>query len=483
MTRRPWTLRTRLVATLVALCATGLTVVGALSLVWLDLSLVSRIDEQLKVTSGRMRDGYGGPPGGGKFNRGEQQLPTDFRLVAFSHSGVETYRGGSSAEFPNMPMLRYEILRSRVNRTFTVPDSDGGSDWRVRVVVGDAGRLVAVAMWLKTRDETVAELLGVEVVVGLLILVGLAVLATYLVRIGLRPLTRIEGTAEAIAAGQIDRRVPDADPRTETGRLAQSLNVMLGRISSALREREHSERRLRQFVADASHELRTPLTSIRGFAELYRRGGAPEKSDVDRLMSRIEDESQRMGGLVEDLLLLARLDEQRALDLTEVDLLVPVNDVVHDARVRDQERSITLSAPDGPVRVIADEARLRQVVTNLVTNAITHTPPGSPVRVTVRYRPVDEPARVVAWSGTDLPVAAAYALVEVADTGAGIDPEHAQRVFDRFYRTDSARTRARGGAGLGLAISAAIVAAHNGRIELDTEPGRGTTTRIVLPPA
>ncbi|MCP3802711.1 HAMP domain-containing histidine kinase [Allokutzneria sp. A3M-2-11 16] len=481
MKHRPWTLRTRLVATLVALCATGLTVVGALSLVWLDLSLVSRIDAQLQTTSGRMRDGQGPPLG--KFNRGDQQLPTDLRLVAFSRSGVETYRGGSSLESPSMPRLRYDVLKTRVGTTFTVPDSDGGSDWRVRVVIGDFGRVVAVAMWLRSRDETVAELMSVEVVVGLVILVGLAVLSTYLVRIGLRPLTRIEGTAEAIAAGQIDRRVPDADPRTETGRLGQSLNVMLGRISSALREREHSEQRLRQFVADASHELRTPLTSIRGFAELYRRGGAPEKSDVDRLMARIEDESQRMGGLVEDLLLLARLDEQRALDLTEVDLLVPVNDVVHDARVRDQDRSITLSVPDGPVRVIADEARLRQVVTNLVINAIAHTPPGSPVRVTVRYRPVEEPARTVAWSGSDLPVAAAYALVEVADNGAGIDAEHAQRVFDRFYRADAARTRARGGSGLGLAISAAIVSAHNGRIELDTEPGRGTTTRIVLPPA
>ncbi|GAA3986048.1 sensory box histidine kinase PhoR [Allokutzneria multivorans] len=478
MSRRPWTLRTRLVATLVALCATGLTVVVALSLVWLDLSLVSRIDDQLKTTATRMSDGYGPP---GKPGRGEPQLPTDFRLVAFSRTGVEMYRGGASAEAPNMPLLRYDVVKENVGRTITVPDGEGGSDWRVRVVVGDFGRLVAVAVWLRSRDETVAELLSIEVVVGLLILTGLAVLATSVVRLGLRPLTRIEGTAEAIAAGQLDSRVPDADPRTETGRLGQSLNVMLGRISSAMREREHSERRLRQFVADASHELRTPLTSIRGFAELYRRGGAPEKSDVDRLMSRIEDESQRMGGLVEDLLLLARLDEQRALDLTEVDLLVPVNDVVHDARVLSS--SITLSAPDGPVRVIADEARLRQVITNLVTNAITHTPTGTPIRVTVRYRPVEEPARVVAWSGTDLPVAAAYALVEVSDSGAGIDAEHAQRVFDRFYRADAARSRARGGSGLGLAISAAIVAAHNGRIELDTTPGAGTTARIVLPPA
>ncbi|MFB9908410.1 sensor histidine kinase [Allokutzneria oryzae] len=477
MTHKPLTLRARLVATLLALCATGLAVVGALSLVWLDHSLVTRIDDQLLTTSLRM---VTGPPGK-MIARGEQQLPTDFRLVAFSRDGVEMFRGGASMESPSMPVLNFEFIRGKVGQTFTVPDSEWGSDWRVRVVDSHFGRTIAVAMWLRSRDETVAELLSIEVVVGVLILVGLGVLGTALVSFGLRPLTRIEGTAEAIAAGHLDRRVPDADPRTETGRLGQSLNVMLGRLSSALREREHSERRLRQFVADASHELRTPLTSIRGFAELYRRGGAPEKSDVDRLMSRIEDESTRMGGLVEDLLLLARLDEQRALDLTEVDLLVPVNDVVHDARVREPDRAITMAAPDGPVRVVADEARLRQVVTNLVTNALAHTPQGTPVRVTVRYRPIEEQARVVAHAGARLPVAAAYALVEVADEGGGIADEHAPRVFDRFYRTDSARSRVRGGTGLGLAISAAIVAAHNGRIELDTAPGVGTTARILLP--
>jgi two-component system, OmpR family, sensor kinase len=294
-------------------------------------------------------------------------------------------------------------------------------------------------------------------------------------------LTRIEHTATAIADGDLDRRVRHTDSRTETGRLGRALNTMIGRLSAAMRQRERSELRLRRFVADASHELRTPLTSIRGFAELYRRGGALERADVDRMMGRIEEEAVRMGLLVDDLLLLARLDEERSIDAGEVDLVVLAADAVHDVSARDPVRRITLAIPDGPVRVIGDEDRLRQVTMNLVTNAVTHTPAGTPVTVTVSARAPSARAAPAASAGVTLDGVAELASLEVRDEGDGIPVGEAPLVFDRFYRVDAGRSRRNGGTGLGLAITAAIVEAHNGRIDLYTGTGTGATFRILIP--
>ena len=250
---------------------------------------------------------------------------------------------------------------------------------------------------------------------------------------------------------------------------------MLGQIESAFTAQadseaaaRQSEERMRRFVADASHELRTPLTSIRGFAELYRQGAVPDPADIDRAMQRIEDQARRMGILVEDLLLLARLDEQRPLDRLPVDVLQIATDAVHDARA---------SAPDHPVDlevlpssaapvVVGDDARLRQVVSNLVTNAVTHTPPGT--AVTVRIGTTDDDA-------------GRWVVLEVADAGPGLPTGDAQRVFERFYRADPSRTRASGGTGLGLSIVAALVAAHGGSVDVETAPGVGTTFRVRVP--
>jgi two-component system OmpR family sensor kinase len=284
------------------------------------------------------------------------------------------------------------------------------------------------------------------------------------VALGLRPLTRIERTAEAIAAGDLQRRVPDSHPRTETGRLGAALNVMLGRLAAAISERERSEQRLRQFVADASHELRTPLTSIRGFAELYRRGGARTPAEIELLTGRIEAEATRMSVLVEDLLLLARLDACRELVRAPVDLVALAADAVHDARTLSPDRPVTLEVTQGervPV-VLGDEPRLRQVLSNLMTNALTHTPAGTPVTIGVATEP-------------------GWAVLSVADRGPGLAPQDAQRVFERFYRADSSRARSRGGTGLGLSIVAALTAAHGGVTELDTAPGAGAVFRIRLP--
>ncbi|HXZ64127.1 MAG TPA: HAMP domain-containing sensor histidine kinase, partial [Streptosporangiaceae bacterium] len=341
------------------------------------------------------------------------------------------------------------------------------------------------------------------------------------------PLLDIERTAGAIASGDLSRRVPERDPRTEVGRLGRSLNVMLTHIESAFRARSRSEEaarrseeKMRQFVADASHELRTPLTAIRGFAEYYRqRGGIATgetgsghlaSADMNRIMRRVEQESARMGVLVEDMLLLARLDQQRPLENKPVDLLSLAADAVHDARVVAPDRSIHLAVGAGAALiVIGDEVRLRQVIGNLMTNALTHTPARSPIDVLIRSGSLDEApppaesaesvesAPEASWSaaasaagaaGTTVTASPApqperghrpAAVLEIADRGPGLTKAQAEHVFERFYRADPARTV--GGTGLGLAIVAALVAAHGGASWVRSTPGEGATFCIALP--
>jgi two-component system OmpR family sensor kinase len=299
------------------------------------------------------------------------------------------------------------------------------------------------------------------------------------VRVSLLPLSAIERTAAAITAGDLTQRVPELDRRTELGQLSYVLNGMLTQLESLFRTRQasenravRSEERMRQFIADASHELRTPLTTIRGFAELYRQGAAPDPAEVLR---RIEGEAARMGLLVEDLLLLARLDRERPLRQADVQLADLISDAASAAHAVDPERAINvdIEQPDEPLMVHGDEERLRQIIGNLVTNALTHTPPGT--AVTLRLRGEERTA-----------------VIEVADEGPGLTPEQAERVFERFYRVDKARTRRmasgddrlntpHSGAGLGLAIVAALVAAHEGSVEVESTPGAGATFRVRLP--
>jgi two-component system OmpR family sensor kinase len=303
--------------------------------------------------------------------------------------------------------------------------------------------------------------------VGFAVLVALGVACYWLVRRSLRPLGEIERTAEAIASGNLSRRVPLRHPRTEMGRLGRAINGMLSQIEAAFRDREASQERMRRFMADASHELRTPLTSIRGFAELYRQQGSSQ--DPVKLVRRIEDEAARMGLLVEDLLLLARLDQERPLERQPVDLLSLAAGAVLDAQTLAPDREIDLLRLDGsdqPVKVLGDEARLRQVIGNLMQNALRHTPPGTAFRVGVGVMPEAEPV----------------AVLEVADDGPGMPAGDAERVFERFYRADPARSRKdSGGTGLGLSIVAALVHAHGGTITAESEPGHGATFRVRLP--
>jgi two-component system OmpR family sensor kinase len=351
----------------------------------------------------------------------------------------------------------------------TVGSVDGSAaHWRAVSVHRADGGLTTVARDLSDVDSTMRYLTWSRVAIGSVVLLVLGIAGYVVVHRSLRPLVEVEQTAAAIAAGQLDRRIPQRDPRTEVGRLSLALNGMLAQIQQAVAASEDSaeqargsEDRMRRFIAHASHELRTPLTTIRGFAELYRQGAA---RDVEMLMSRIESESQRMSLLVDDLLLLARLDAQRPLEQHPVDLLTLASDAVHDAQAIAPKRRISLEVLDGPgtPEVLGDEARLRQVLSNLVANALQYTP--ETTEITVRV-------------GTE----SADAVLEVADEGPGMSEQEAQRVFERFYRTDSARAQAGDGTGLGLPIVHSLVHAHGGVVTVTTALGKGCRFRVTVP--
>ena len=381
----------------------------------------------------------------------------------------------------DVPRLSAETVRELRGNTPPMDVWVDGEQWRMAAGELPGGYTLVVGADLEGDERAISRLVRIEVVVGLIVLTLLGVAGYVLVRNSLRPLEEVGDTARAIAAGDLSRRVPAGDERTEVGRLSVALNGMLARIESAFSaqrasegQARASEGRMRQFVADASHELRTPLTSIRGFAELYRQGAVRDPEEVGRLMQRIESEGARMGVLVEDLLQLARLDQQRPLTVTPVDLAEVAGDAVHDARALQPDRPLEFvldpAMTEMPV-VLGDEARLRQVVGNLVTNALVHTPADARVTVTLS----EEPG--LAGDEDD----GGWVLVRIADEGPGMAAEDAARVFERFYRADPSRNRAAGGTGLGLAIVASLVAAHGGTVDLRTAPGEGAVFTVRLP--
>ena len=317
-----------------------------------------------------------------------------------------------------------------------------------------------VATDLDQVETTLRRMWLIQLFGSLAVLAALAAVLWWVLRLGVRPLGAMASTADEIAAGDLSRRVDTVDDRTEAGRLGLAFNAMLSEIEEAFREREASEARLRQFAADASHELRTPLTSIRGYADLWRAGGLRDPGQLDQAMRRLSDEGHRMSTLVEDLLLLARLDQQRPVERQPVRLDHLAADAVSDALAVEPDRPITLEA--APVTVLGDEQRLRQVVANLVANARLHTPAGTPVHVEV---------------GVDGPTA----HLVVADRGPGIPPSVVEHVFERFYRGDSSRVRTTGGSGLGLSIVEAIARAHGGRASAASTEGEGSRFTVELP--
>ncbi|MFC9688766.1 sensor histidine kinase [Kribbella sp. NPDC056951] len=468
-------LRVTIVVVLLTLVALALAASGVLATTIMRGYLVDKVDTQLsQVATPFQRNERQLPPRGrpGK----DRPLPSLFVVQKYDSEGSPldpegpfgTDQVGGGASQPKFPALNLNQIRALNGKAFNVPSVSGDDTWRVLALpTNDGAGSVMVAQSLHDVSRTVQRLVGVQAAAGLILLVLLAGVGTYVVRRSLRGLEDVEHTAVAIAGGDLSRRIPDRDPRTEVGRLSYALNQMLGQIENAFAQRtasefaaRQSEDRMRRFVADASHELRTPLTSIRGFAELSRQRGVVEPD----VMKRIEDEAKRMGLLVDDLLLLARLDQQRPLRMEAVDLLPVAADGLHNAQAVQPERNISLKILPGseaPV-VQGDEARLRQVLGNLISNALHHTPVDAPILVSVGTR------------GRD-------AVLEVSDSGPGLSDEQKARVFERFYRADSARTRTTGGSGLGLSIVAALVAAHGGRVTVnDTQP-HGATFTVLLP--
>jgi two-component system, OmpR family, sensor kinase len=456
-------LRVALVAATLVLVACGLLASGIAVTTILRHDLISRVDQTLvDASNGWAQAPRRTTPLSEGPNPGRP--PSNFYVRGVGPDGRVWMAVNDRDAEPELPE------GNDVGQLPTTIGSINGShvQWRAVSLRGPEGALTTVAIDLSDVQSTVRSLIYAQVGIGAAVLLILGVAGYAVVHRSLRPLAEVEETAAAIAAGELDRRVPQRDPRTEVGRLSLALNGMLAQIQRAVAASEasaeqarHSEVRMRRFITDASHELRTPLTTIRGFAELYRQGAA---RDVEMLMSRIESESRRMGLLVEDLLLLARLDAQRPLDQHRIDLLTLATDAVHDAQSIAPRRRIAMEVFDGPgtPEVIGDEARLRQVLGNLVANALQHTP--DTAGMTVRVGTTCE-----------------RAIVEVVDEGPGMSWQDSHRIFERFYRTDESRTRTSGGAGLGLSIVESLVYAHGGTVSVTTAPGRGCRFQVSLP--
>ena len=480
-------LRVKLMAALLALTTVAVVGTGTAATAVLRSYLVDRVDAQLVRYSHLALPYMTAPANRTSTFVDQPHLPTPYYLVTRDPAGKEIRRENAQLDRPeSAPQLGETALgdvKVGADQPFTVPAlGDGDPGWRVRVIALPAGAgTLTVALSLSDVDTTVSRLVRILVAVGLAVLTLIALLGYAIVRSSLRPLKEVERTAEAIAAGDLSRRVPAGHgPSTEVGRLSGAVNGMLAQIESAFGDREASarsalasEERMRRFITDASHELRTPLTSIRGFAELYRQGAAaaPDRLPdlMPDLMRRIEEEAIRMGLLVEDLLLLARLDQQRPLEREPVDLVAVATDTAQAARAANPSRPIEvriLGQADDPPGVLGDDARLRQIAGNLVQNACIHTPPGTQVTVGV---------------GTVVEGGQTWAVLDVADAGPGLSPEERERVFERFYRTDRSRARSTGGSGLGLSIVAALVAAHDGRVTVTSAPGQGALFRVRLP--
>jgi two-component system, OmpR family, sensor kinase len=513
-------LRTKLIAALLALVIVALAAITVSSGWLLRSYLTEPYDTQLQSAFDHIASssGIGLLPGQSSYVGGDILVGIEQPGTALTPAGIQASGRASGYGQPaSLPAVPTSLAWADANsgKIVTVPAQSGNDSWRVitepisyqattstGTTEQGAGTLI-VGVPLGDVNARIARLAVTDLIVGAIIECILALAVVIVVRSNLQPLVEIEETAGEIAQGHLNRRVPERDPRTEIGSLGHSLNTMLSQIETAFHAREESEaaahqseERMRRFVADASHELRTPLTAIRGFAEYYRQrgglvrhwdrgeagapGAAPEAAatagltpdDLDRIMQRVEKEAARMGLLVEDLLLLARLDQQRPLARNPIDLLSLAADAVHDARMLAPARTISLTVqPGAAFLVVGDEPRLRQVIGNLMSNALTHTPDGTPIEVSIGSGVLDprvkDPAPAI--------------FLDVIDHGPGMTADQANRVFERFYRADQARTRTTGGNGLGLAIVSSLVSAHGGVASVRTAPGRGATFRVTLP--
>jgi len=523
-------LRTKLITAVLVLVILALAAISVASVAMLRGYVTTRQDTNLKAAFYPYFDQgslptLGNGPHSQSIQPGYAYSTSSDEIVALQQPGnqVTWYTGNlpgaNTAPLPQLPTsANWASAPGGVLRT--LPAQSGPDSWRV--IAGTSSYTFLNPATGSSQQETLTFVVAVDLgdinamthrlvlfdlIVGGAIVLVLAAVGIAVVQANLRPLNDIELTASQIAKGHLNHRIPERDPRTEIGSLGHSLNTMLSQIETAFHAQEESEQaahqseeRMRRFIADASHELRTPLTTIRGFAEYYRqRGGLQEDlprdsgtsgmsgtedgasaaadgyaegglapEDLDRIMQRVEAEASRMGVLVEDLLTLARLDQQRPLNIAPVDLLTLAADAVQDARMVAPDRPIDLDVAPGAAFIVdGDEPRLRQVIGNLMSNALTHTPPGTPVRVKIASGALESGPPAV--------------VLDVADSGPGMSTDQARRVFERFYRADEARNRASGGTGLGLAIVAGLVAAHGGTVSVRTAPGQGADFQVRLP--
>jgi two-component system, OmpR family, sensor kinase len=470
-------LRARLLVGLVALAAVGLGVAAVATYEEQRSFLFTRVDQQVadsrlpvSVALGLIH------PGGTSAQRPAArpgQAPTTFQTsgtygVVLDASGkvIQTHSFTYGEAAPSPPALPAGLpvspFRSPRGRDFTV-DSKSGSALRYRAAAFSlsGGRVLVIAVPLRDAEQTLSRLVVVEALVGVGVIIALIIVGWVVIRVGLRPLERMGRVASEIAHGDLTRRVSPDDERTEVGRLGSSLNQMLVQIEQAFAARGESEDRLRRFLSDASHELRTPLASIRGYAELFRLGATSAPDELERTMARIESEATRMGVLVENLLLLARLDELPELRRVGVDLRELAEHAAQDTRAVAPEREVRLIASE-PVPVLADPEQLGQVLANLTRNAVIHTSADAAIEISVR--------REGGW-----------AVLEVRDHGPGLPQDAGDRVFERFWRSEAGRARGPGGSGLGLAIVKAIVEAHHGEAHAANALGGGAIFRVTLP--
>ncbi|WP_285728084.1 sensor histidine kinase [Psychromicrobium xiongbiense] len=468
-------LRTQLVAVISALLVLALVFFGAVANSLMRQFLVDQMDSQLRIVQSSILGSGFTPSSVGS------QVGGLYAKVVSSDGSVSRESSNPGTQKPVFAELTLDQAVAHNGVPFDLKDQSGPGTWRALIVapVPLSGLnptappltgYMLIAITYDEFDKSATRLLTAMIAAGVLIVIVGTLTAFLIVSRAFVPLRRVERTAAMIAAGDLSQRVDVANPATEVGRLSESLNTMLARIESAFEVRKASEESMRRFIADASHELRTPLVTIRGFSELYRQGALVEQEQVGTAMARIEGEAQRMGALVGDLLVLARIDEQRPLARGPVDLLVLGHDAVVDARARAPRRRIAVVGLDGgpapQLRTVADESRIRQVLTNLMGNALRYTPEDSPLELVLGVREEDGLRQVV---------------LQVRDHGAGISEEEAAKIFDRFYRAESSRSRDTGGSGLGLAIVAGIVASHGGSVRVSATPGGGATFTVLLP--
>ncbi|HVV36378.1 MAG TPA: HAMP domain-containing sensor histidine kinase [Acidimicrobiales bacterium] len=425
--------------------------------------LLHRVDQQL-VTSG---DSLG---------RGRPDLNGGSTLTEYYVASLDTatgqvthYESPFEAQRPS-PKLTAKTLNDHIvnpgdaPKPWTTTAVSGSGKWRMIAQVDPRdGDVTLLGLSLDGLQATLVHMREIQILGSLAVLAALGFVSFWVMRLGVLPVAAMAHTAEQISEGDLSLRVDHPDPATEVGRLGASFNRMLDRIQEAFRARAESEAKVRRFAADASHELRTPLTSIRGYAELYRAGALSKSADLKDAMGRIEAEAERMGSLVEELLQLARLDQEQPMEFSNVNLGEIANDAVNDARAVEPDRPITVAVAGGePIVVRGNDPALRQVMSNLLGNVRAHTPPQTPATVTVSRN-------------------GKFVTIAVSDEGPGMPEDVAAHAFERFYRADAARTRAAGGSGLGLSIVESIARAHGGEATVTSAPGKGTRFEVKLP--